>query len=274
MKKHLKEWSLDLTKGWKLPGSDKLYDISKLRENNELMKKFYDDTFYKERWINENGIEQRLIVTYSVKYQEYQRKIREGQIQRALKLIETNPKKIGKAKQNDPKRFITTINTTKDGEVAEEKHFEINKDIINQEAMYDGLYAVCTNLEDPVEEIVKINHSRWEIEESFRIMKSEFKSRPVFHRKEDMIKAHFTTCFLALIVYRYLEKELDEKYTVTEIIDTLKEMNMKLENKDSYIPNYTRTDLTDDLHDKFGFRTDYEVIDIKKFKKIFTQIKK
>ena len=274
MKKHLKEWSLDLTKGWKLPGSDKLYDISKLRENNELMKKFYDDTFYKERWINENGIEQRLIVTYSVKYQEYQRKIREGQIQRALKLIETNPKKIGKAKQNDPKRFITTINTTKDGEIAEEKHFEINKDIINQEAMYDGLYAVCTNLEDPVEEIVKINNSRWEIEESFRIMKSEFKSRPVFHRKEDMIKAHFTTCFLALIVYRYLEKELDEKYTVTEIIDTLKEMNMKLENKDSYIPNYTRTDLTDDLHDKFGFRTDYEVIDIKKFKKIFTQIKK
>lgn len=96
-------------------------------------------------------------------------------------------------------------------------------------------------------------------------MKSEFKSRPVFHRKEDMIKAYFTTCFLELIVYRYLEKELDEKYTVTEIIDTLKEMNMKLENKDSYIPIYTRTALTDDLHDKFGFRTDYEVIDIKKF---------
>ena len=274
MKKHLKEWSLDLTKGWKLPGSDKVYDISKLREDNELMKKFYDDTFYKERWINENEIEQRLIVTYSVKYQEYQRKIREGQIQRALKLIETNPKKISKTKQNDPKRFIITINTTKDGEVAEEKHFEIDQNIINQEAMYDGLYAVCTNLEDPVEEIVKVNHSRWEIEESFRIMKSEFMVRPVFHRKEDMIKAHFTTCFLALIVYRYLEKELNEKYTVTEIIDTLKEMNMKLENKDSYIPNYTRTDLTDDLHDKFGFRTDCEVIDIKKFKKIFTQIKK
>lgn len=264
MKKHLKEWSLDLTKGWKLPGSDKVYDISKLREDNELMKKFYDDTFYKERWINENEIEQRLIVTYSVKYQEYQRKIREGQIQRALKLIETNPKKISKTKQNDPKRFIITINTTKDGEVAEEKHFEIDQNIINQEAMHDGLYAVCTNLEDPVEEIVKVNHSRWEIEESFRIMKSEFMVRPVFHRKEDMIKAHFTTCFLALIVYRYLEKELNEKYTVTEIIDTLKEMNMKLENKNSYIPNYTRTDLTDDLHDKFGFRTDYEVMDIKK----------
>lgn len=274
MKKHLKEWSLDLTKGWKLPGSDKVYDISKLREDNELMKKFYDDTFYKERWINENEIEQRLIVTYSVKYQEYQRKIREGQIQRALKLIETNPKKISKTKQNDPKRFIITINTTKDGEVAEEKHFEIDQNIINQEAMHDGLYAVCTNLEDPVEEIVKVNHSHWEIEESFRIMKSEFMARPVFHRKEDMIKAHFTTCFLALIVYRYLEKELNEKYTVTEIIDTLKEMNMKLENKNSYIPNYTRTDLTDDLHDKFGFRTDYEVMDIKKFKKIFNQIKK
>lgn len=105
-------------------------------------------------------------------------------------------------------------------------------------------------------------------------MKSEFLARPIFHRNEDTIKAHFLICFLALIVYRYLEKKLDEKYTVGEIIDTIKGMNMKLENNDTYIPNYIRTDLTDDLHNKFGFRTDYEVISLKNFKKICNQTKK
>lgn len=273
MKSHLNEWALDLTKGWKLPGSTKSYNISKLRENEELIKKYYDKTFYKERWINENGIEQRLIVTYSVKYQEYQKKIRESQIQRALKLIEKNPKKISKPKQNDPKRFINVINTTEDGEAALEKHYSLNQNLINEEAKYDGLYGVCTNLEDDVLEIIKVNSRRWEIEESFRIMKSEFKSRPVFHRKEEMIKAHFVTCFLALIVYRYLEKRLDEKYTVVEIIETLQNMNLKQHSKYVFEPNYIRTNLTDDLHDKFGFRTDYEVFDYKILKKIFKQTK-
>ena len=105
-------------------------------------------------------------------------------------------------------------------------------------------------------------------------MKSDFKSRPVYHSNDEMIKAHFVTCFLSLIVYRYLEKKLDEKYTAPEIIETLRNMNMKLEKGDSYVPNYIRTDLTDDLHEKFGFRTDYEVISFKNFKKIFKQTKK
>ena len=105
-------------------------------------------------------------------------------------------------------------------------------------------------------------------------MKSDFKSRPVYHSKDEMIKAHFITCFLSLIVYRYLEKKLDEKYTAAEIIETLRDMNMKLENETSYIPNYVRTDLTDALHDKFGFRTDFEVISEKNIKKILKQTKK
>lgn len=274
LKSFLKEEAVDLTKGWKLPNSEKTYDISKLRTDENLMEQYKDKTFYKERWIKEDGLEQRLIITYSVKYQEYQKNIRNHQIERAEKLMERNPQKLGKAKQNDPKRFIQIVNTTETGEVAQESHYSINQDIIDEEAKYDGLYAVCTNLEDSVEEIVKVNHRRWEIEESFRIMKTDFKSRPVFHSKDEMIKAHFVTCFLALTVYRYLEKRLDEKYTVTEIISTIRDMNMKLENQDSYIPNYIRTDLTDDLHSKFGFRTDYEVISEKKLKEIFKQTKK
>ena len=273
LKGFLKEWALDLTSGWKLYGSDKTYNISKLREDDELIKKYYSKTFYKERWIKENDLEQRLIITYSPKYQEYQKKIRSNQINRALKLIESNPTKLSKAKQNDPKRFITTISTTTNGEVAEEKHYKLNQEIIINEAQYDGLYAICTNLEDSVENIIKINHNRWEIEESFRIMKSEFKSRPVFLSREDRIKAHFITCFLALVIFRYLEKKLDNKYTVEDIIQTLKEMNFHKEDND-YIPTYNRTDLTDLLHEKFNFRTDYEILSDKNIKKIFTLTKK
>ena len=274
LKAHLKDEAIDLTKGWHLPNETKTYNISKLRTDEKLKEKYKDKTFYKERWIKEDGLEQRLIVTFSVKYQEYQKRIRENQINRAKKLIESNPQKIGKPKQNDPKRFITTANVTKDGEVAENSIYSINQSIIDEEAKYDGLYAVCTNLEDSVEDIVKVNHRRWEIEESFRIMKSEFKSRPVFHSKDEMIKAHFVICFLALMIYRCLEKKLDEKYTVSEIIETLREMNIKKENMDSYSPNYIRTDLTDALHHNFGFRTDFEVLKEKNFKKIFRDTKK
>lgn len=274
LKLYLKQWALDLTSGWKLYGSDKTYNISKLRENEELMERYYDKTFYKERWINENGLEQRIIVTYSVKYQEYQKKIRENQIQRAQKLIEKNPQKIGKPKQNDPKRFISTISTTSNGEVAEENHYKLNYDVINEEAKYDGLYAVCTNLEDSVQEIIKINQRRWEIEESFRIMKSEFKSRPVYLSRDDRIKAHFTTCFLALTIFRYLEKILGEEFTAEKIIDTLRSYNLKDENGLGYSPLYTRNDLIDLLHEKFHFNTAYEITKNQKMKKIFNQTKK
>ena len=105
-------------------------------------------------------------------------------------------------------------------------------------------------------------------------MKSEFKFRPVFHSKDEMIKAHFVICFLALMVYRCLKKKLNEKYTASEIIDTLREMYVKLEKADTYIPNYIRTDLTDDLHEKFGFRTDLEVLKEKYLKNIFRDTKK
>ena len=252
LKSHLKNEALDLTKGWKLPGSSKTYNISKLRTDEKLIEKYKDKIFYKERWIKEDNLEQRLIVTYSVKYQEYQKNIRNNQISRAKKIIASNPNKLKKAKQNDPKRFIKTLNVTKDGELAEKSIYTINQ----------------------VEDIIRVNKRRWEIEESFRIMKTDFKSRPVYHSKDEMIKAHFITCFLSLIIYRYVEKKLDEKYTAPEIIDTLRDMNMKLENETSYIPNYVRTDLTDSLHDKFGFRTDFEVISEKNIKKILKQTKK
>lgn len=278
LKQSLKEEALDLTKGWKLEGDDRTYDISILREditedNKEVIEKFRNCLFYKERYINEDNLEQRLIVTYSYKYQQYLKRIRTHQVERALKILETGKAKLKKPKQNDPKRFITQKCCTDDGEIADNQCFEINEELIASEALYDGLYAVCTNLEDDVSEIIKINKRRWEIEESFRIMKTEFEARPVYLSTDEHIKAHFTTCFLALVIYRYLEKQLDSTYTVSQIIDTLKNMKM-LEQREGYIPAYERSDLTDLLHEKFKFRTDYEISSYQQIKKILQQTKK
>lgn len=274
LKEELKEWAFDKN-GWKLTNlPNKVIDITKLYEDESLADKWKDTVFYKEKWIKDSdGFEQRLIITFSLKYKNYQEKIRQNQISRAQKLIDSNPRKIGKPKQNDFKRFITNIITTDTGEVAENNNYSINEDIIKDEARYDGFYAVCTNLEDDASEIVKVNHQRWEIEESFRIMKSEFKSRPVYLSREDRIKAHFLTCYLALVIFRYLEKKLDSKYTYSEIIETLQNMNFLKEDGD-YRPMYKRTDLTDLLHEKFDFRTDYQIITLQNFKKIFYQTKK
>lgn len=272
LKQFLKDYALDLTSGWQLPGINKTFNISALRNDEELIKKYYDKVFYKERWIKEDGIEQRLIITFSPKYQEYQKHIREKQIQRAQNIIDKNPKKIKSNNNNDPKRFIANISTTSDGEVALNTNYYLNHDKINEEAILDGLYAVCTNLEDDVIDIITINKKRWEIEESFRIMKTEFKARPVYLSREDRIKAHFTTCFLALVIYRYLEKTLKEKYTVSQIVDTLR--NMACTKKDNdLIPTYKRTTLTDSLHETFDFRTDYEILTEKNVKKIIKQTK-
>jgi transposase len=275
LKKHLKEWALSQT-DWLLSGdySGKKYDITKLEESHKDKEKYQTATFYKERWIKEDGLEQKLIITYSLKYRDYQRHIRNSQIERAKKLITTRPNDIKKHNKNDYKRFVKTIGVTADGEVADKNLYEIDQNAIDCEEMYDGFYAVCTNLEDDATKIVKINHRRWEIEECFRIMKTDFKARPVYLKRDDRIKAHFTTCFIALTLYRYLEKKLDEKFTTSEIIQGLRDMNFYAVPDEGYIPTYTRTDFTDALHDAFGFHTDYQIVTMKQMKKIFKETKK
>ena len=273
LKKHLMDWALD-PNGWHLSGDKKEYNIKEIENDEKSLELYKDRTFFKARWIKENGLEQKLIVTYSLKYRNYQRQIRNSQIERAKVAIANKSFKLDKCNQNDFKRFIKKTNITKDGEVAEKKVLSLNTDTIQKEEKFDGFYGVCTNLDDDPEEIIKVNQRRWEIEESFRIMKSEFKARPVYLSRDDRITAHFTTCFLSLVILRFLEKMLDEKYTSSEIIDTLKNMNMQKNFDCSYEPIYTRTDLTDDLHEKFGFRTDYEILQESRLKKILTKTKK
>ena len=266
IKGHLKEWALS-PENWHTLKSSKIINLNEIDE-----EKNYEEIYYKERWINENGLEQRLIVSYSPKYAAYQKSVRNRQIERAQNLI-NSPSKLSKKRQDDPKRFIAASAVTSEGEIASKKVLSLNTSAIEKEAQYDGFYAVCTTLEDDISEIVKVNKRRWEIEESFRILKTDFKARPVYLKRDDRIKAHFTTCFLSLLIYRILEHKLDEKYTNEKIISTLRNMNLAYESEEGYIPLYTRNDITDELHEKYEFRTDYEITTEKKMKKILKIIK-
>ena len=259
LKEELKTWALDPT-GWSLEGSEETFDISELEDTPENRKKL----FYKQQWIEgwdeerDIAFEQNLIITYSLKYKLYQQTLRNRQVERALKAME-NPSALEKHSQTDSKRFITKTSVTNNGEIAENKVYQLNTEAIQEEAKYDGFYAVCTNLDDDPWDIAKINHDRWEIEESFRIMKSEFSARPVYLQRDDRIEAHFLTCFIALLIYRILEKQLGEKYTCEETIETLRKMNMVSVGNEGYILAYTRTEITDALHDNARFHTDYEL---------------
>ena len=260
---------------WRLPGDLKnVYNLNDIRNSEELKEKYYDKLFYKIIPSETKSVKQDLIVTFSFKYFDYNRNIRNSQIERAKKSIDTNQTTRKGKNQNDYRRFIVDTKSTDTGEVAENSNLSLDEDLIKQEEQYDGYYALTTNLVGDIEQILKITKGRWEIEESFRIMKTDFLARPVNLSREDRIKSHFLTCFMALLIYRILEKKLDYKYTTSEILKAIRNMNVLESKGDGYIPEYIRTNLTDDLHDTFGFRTDYEINTYKDFKKIFELIKR
>ena len=173
-------------------------------------------------------LKQRIIITFSRKMMEYQRTIRNRQIERAKKLLSMkDPEEIKKG-PNDVKRFMKRISKTKSGEKAEVEYI-LDESKIAEEEKYDGYYAVATNLSDPAKDILDVSRKRYQIEDCFRIMKTSFDGRPVNHRLPERIKAHFLICFTALLVYRLMEVKLDEQkthVTVNDLITTLKNMNV------------------------------------------------
>ena len=254
---------------WRIAGDLKnIYNLETIVNDENLKEKHYATLFYKIIETETKSVKQDLIVTFSFKYFDYNRNIRNNQIERAKKSIETNQVTRKGKNQNDYRRFIDTLNSTDNGEIAENTTYSINQDVIEEEEKYDGYYALTTNLIGDINEILKIVKGRWEIEESFRIMKSDFLARPVNLSREDRIKAHFMICFISLFIYRILEKKLDYKYTTSQILNTLKNMYM-IEHKGlGYEPVYERNNITDDLHEIFNFRTDFEIVSYKKMKKI------
>ena len=294
------DWALEKEHEWKelYSGGKETFSLKEIeKDEEEAVKKgehskYYTKIYYKEKAdileveINENGkkkfeyVDQKIYVTYSLKYRDYLRYIRNGQIERAAKMINTTSKngkqKKEKFRQNDYRRFLESVSFTDCGEVAENFNYTLKEDLIEQEEKYDGFYAVATNLDASAEEIIEINKKRWKIEECFRITKTNFNSRPVYLSREERIRSHFLICFIALIIYRLLERKVstDEKrYTTDEILSQLKNMNFMASSGNGYIPIYTRTDFTDRLHQAFNFRTDYEIIPLKNMKKIIQNSK-
>lgn len=270
LKKEVRDTCLSTTQFRKI-GSNRFIDINDLDEDDPEV---FDSVYYKEVPYDSKTLSETLIVTYSPKYKNYQRSIREGQIERARKMMtESGKPKKNRKNPNDPARFLKKQAFTQNGELAEEELWQINEEAIETEAQYDGFYAVVTNLEADVKEIIAINRRRWQIEACFRIMKTEFSARPIYLRDDERIKAHFLICFTALLFFRILENKLNYKYTAEQLIRTMKEMKLTLLDGYGYIPSYTRTDCTDDLHNEFGFRTDYEIMKKQKIRNIIHQTK-
>ena len=173
-------------------------------------------------------LKQRLIVTFSRKMMEYQRAVRTRQIERARKIVAANDPEEIKKGPNDVRRFMKRIAQAKNGEKASVTYI-IDEAKIAEEEKYDGFYAVATNLEDDARKILAISKKRYQIEDCFRIMKTNFSGRPVNHRNPDRIKAHFLICYTALLVYRLLEAKLDDQgshITTDDLINTLKNMSV------------------------------------------------
>ena len=260
LKKEEKEWALS-PQGFKRVSDNAPVDITKLPADDKGL-------YYKDEPYTTKKLHQRLIVTYSPKYALYQKSIRDKQVGQAQKMLDSGNTKKSRKNPNDPARFIGKMAVTKEGEAADIQHY-LDEDKISEEAQYDGLYAVCTDLlDDEVGGILKVSEGRWQIEECFRIMKTDFSARPVYLQDENRIKAHFLICFLALTIYRFLEKKLNYKYTCEELLDTLKAMNFAEIQEQGFIPLYKRETITDDLHDVCGFRTDFQFITKSKMRTI------
>lgn len=174
-------------------------------------------------------LKQRIIITFSRKTMEYQRIIRNKQIERAKKLIKDDAVEKVKKGSNDVTRFIKRTSKSKSGDAANINIYELDQEVIKKEEKYDGFYAIATNLADHPKHIISINSKRYKIEDCFRVLKTNFEARPIFHRNSSRIVSHFLFCFTALLIYRLLEAKLDRcnaHFTTDEILDTLKVMNV------------------------------------------------
>lgn len=194
--------------------------------NTAMDTGLYEEKVYKNgrtKKVKAKGtLHQYIIVTFSRKMMEYQRTIRERQLERAKKLLRLkDPEKIKKG-PNDIRRFLK--NTSSDT-----ANYVLDMDKIHEEEKYDGFYAVATNLDDSAKDILAVAQNRYKIEDCFRIMKTNFDARPVFLRKPERIRAHFLICYTALLIYRLMECKLDDNLThvtTSNLIKTLRNMNV------------------------------------------------
>lgn len=256
-----REWALDM-KGFKRLSDDAPVDITQLTEDDR------QNLFYKDEPYTTKKLHQRLIITYSPKYAAYQKAVRGEQVVRAEKMVADGALKRQRKNPNDPARFVNRIAVTEEGEKAK-VHYFLDQEKIAEEEKYDGVYAICTDLlDDDVTDILKVSEGRWQIEDCFRTMKTDFEARPAYLSREDRIKAHFLTCFLGLLHFRLLQRSLKGTYTTEQLLQALKDIRFADIEEQGFMPVYERQKITDELHEACGFRTDYQFLTKRKMKEI------
>lgn len=266
-KNNLSTKNLYMDKAYKIINADKVFDLG----------------FYEEK-ILENGrkrkvkskaaIKQKVIITFSRKMMEYQRFIRNRQIERAKKLLKDLDPETYKKGPHDVTRFIKRKSSTKSGETVTNL-YEIDQSMIEEEEKYDGYYAVATNLDAPAKEIIRISSQRYKIEDCFRVMKTNFAARPVFHQKRERIIAHFMICYTALLIYRLLEKKLDQQgihFTVENIVETLRNMEVANIEDMCYMSTYTCSQVCTALNAAFDLGLDRKYYQPKELNKKLKKI--
>lgn len=275
----------------------KIQDLKEFDRYAEENLKLYNDSAYKvvtadkavdlglyEEKVLKNGrvikvkakgqLKQRLILTFSRKMMEYQRAVRSRQVERAKRLLAMNDPEEIKKGPNDIKRFLKRTARTKSGEKATVE-YKLDEEKIAEEEKYDGYYAVATNLSDPAKKILSVSHKRYQIEDCFRVMKTNFSGRPINHRLPNRIKAHFLICYTALLVYRLMEAKLDDQethVTTGNLITTLKNMNVTNIHDVEYMALYNGSQTLDALNRMTGLELDrlhYRPKDLNKIIKNF-----
>ncbi|WP_044294042.1 IS1634 family transposase, partial [Robinsoniella peoriensis] len=256
-----RKWALNRS-GFKHLSDDTPVDFSLLADADQ------QSLFYKDEPYTTKKLHQRLIITYSPKYAAYQKAVRAEQVARAEKMVANGSLKRQRKNPNDPARFVNKLAVTTEGEKAK-VHYFLDLDKIAEEEKYDGLYAICTDLlDDDVTDILNVSEGRWQIEDCFRTMKTDFEARPVYLARDDRIKAHFLTCFLALLHFRLLKRTLKGTYTTEQLLQVLRSINFADIEEQGFMPVYERQEITDDLHKVCGFRTDYQFLTKRKMKEI------
>jgi transposase len=242
-------------------------DMKEFDQHDPKNKDLYNDRIYKiipadkafdlglyEEKTGKNGsvrkvkskavVPQKIIVSFSRKMMEYQRYIRNRQIERAKKLLKNLDPETYKKGPHDVIRFIKRTSSTKSGEKITDQ-YTIDPSVIEEEEKYDGFYAVATNLDDSAKDILEVSTNRYKIEDCFRMMKTNFSARPVFHQKRERIIAHFMICYTALLIYRLMEKKLDlhgTHYTADTLIETMKSMDVANIEDMCYMSTYTSSE--------------------------------
>jgi len=274
---HMKEFDRFKTENLPLY-NDIVYKV--LNVDNPVDVGLYEEKIFKNGNIkkvkSKAVLKQRIIITFSRKMMEYQRHIRNAQIERAKNIINNKSVKDVKKGPNDVTRFIKRTSVGKNGEKASD-YYELDQSIIEREEKYDGYYAVATNLEDDVKSILAINSKRYKIEDCFRVLKTNFRSRPIYHRNPKRIIAHFMICYTALLIYRLLENKLDQygtHFTTENILGTLKNMNVSNVQDMYYMATYTGSEVCTALNGIYALGLDKKYYNPKALNKKIIKISK